>query len=158
MPVVGDEALIRTLIARLDGKGISVLDVETVWIGPAHAPSTPADGDRAPTRLPQPADHGQRPRSGAPADNFSRRCQEADRFGMNVGMEFAAYAAMPTLQAVVRLVQAIRRSDAKVLIDALHFARSRGEPSQIVAIDPALLAYCQLADARGRRPADDEAL
>lgn len=160
MPVVGDEALIRALIARLDSKGISVLDVETVWIGPAHAPSTLRPLMETARRLGcrNLLTMGNDPDAARLADNFSRLCEEADHFGINVGMEFAAYTAVPTLQAAVRLVQATGRTNAKVLIDALHFARSGGEPSQIAAIDPVLLAYCQLADARGRRPADDEAL
>ena len=34
VPVVGDEALIRRLLAKLADTGVSVLDVETIWIGP----------------------------------------------------------------------------------------------------------------------------
>ena len=34
VPIVGDEPLIREVLARLDSNGVGVLDVETVWIGP----------------------------------------------------------------------------------------------------------------------------
>ncbi|MDO9404408.1 MAG: TIM barrel protein [Polaromonas sp.] len=160
VPVVGDEALIRALIARLAATGVSVLDVETVWIGPEHDPASLRPMMDTARRLGcrNLLTMGADPDAARLVDSFSRLCEEADRFGLNVGMEFAAYTAVPTLQAAARLVRATRRANARVLVDALHFARSGGEPWQIAAIDPALLAYCQLADARGARPADDEAL
>ncbi|HTP97545.1 MAG TPA: xylose isomerase, partial [Burkholderiales bacterium] len=37
-------------------------------------------------------------------------------------------------------------------------ARSGGTPRDVAALDPQRLAYCQLADARGPRPASDAAL
>jgi sugar phosphate isomerase/epimerase len=65
---------------------------------------------------------------------------------------------VPTLQAAHRLVKTDAQPNGKVLIDALHFARSGGTPAELAALDPAWLAYCQLADARGPRPASDDAL
>lgn len=160
VPVVGDEPLIRDLLAKTADTGVSVLDVETVWIGPdldvaeLRAAMDVAQrlgcrnlltmgNDRDPARL---------------ADSFARLCDEGAAFGLSVGMEFAAYTSVPTLQAAHELVRRAGRPNGKVLIDALHFARSGGTPAQVAALDPAWLAYCQLADARGPRPASDDAL
>jgi sugar phosphate isomerase/epimerase len=53
-----------------------------------------------------------------------------------------------------------KRSNASVLIDALHFSRSGGLPAHIGGVDPSLLRYAQICDAGPDRPgpADTPAL
>jgi sugar phosphate isomerase/epimerase len=160
VPITGDEPLIREIQIRLDATGISVLDVETIWIGPdIDIPGLRRAMDVA-QRL---GSHnlltmGNDPDTGRLTDRFAALCDEAAQFGLSVGMEFAAYTQVPTIQAAHALVRQAARPNGKVLIDALHFARSGGTPDQIAALEPAWLAYCQLADARGPRPARNEAL
>lgn len=160
VPVVGDEPLVRRIRERLDSTGVQVLDVETLWIGPdtkasllrpvldvAHrlgARSLLTMGvDADPTRL---------------ADSFAALCDEAQVFGMTVAMEFSAYTKVPNLAAADRLVAAAGRANGKILVDALHFARSGGVPDDLKNIAPERLAYCQLADARGPKPLNPVAL
>jgi sugar phosphate isomerase/epimerase len=40
-----------------------------------------------------------------------------------------------------------KRSNASVLVDALHFSRSGGIPAHIAQVDPALFRYAQICDA-----------
>ncbi len=160
VPVVGDAPLVRELLARLAATSTTVLDVETVWIGP--------DFDLAPL-LPM-LDLAQRLgcrnllTMGHDADparlttHFAALCDAAARFGIDVSIEFCAYTQVSTLAAAQRLVVAAARPNARILVDMLHLARSGGTPQQLAALDPALLTYCQLADARGPRPATDAAL
>ena len=160
VPVVGDEPLLREIVARLEGTAITVLDVESVWIGPdldipALRPALAAAQRLGSSNL---LTMGNDPDLARLTDSFARLCEEAARFGIQVGVEFAAYTHVPTLQAAEALVRKAGQSNGKVLIDALHFARSGGHPPEIAAIDPARLSYCQLADARGPRPATGETL
>ena len=46
-----------------------------------------------------------------------------------------------------RSIAKSKRSNASVLIDALHFSRSGGLPAHVAQVDPALLRYAQLCDA-----------
>ncbi len=160
VPVVGNEPLIRAIRARLADAGVTVLDVETVWIGPdidiaALRPALEA-AQRLGTRNLLTMGHD--PDEARLTDSFARLCEEAAKFGLRVGMEFAAYTKVPTIRAAHRLVKAAGRSNGRVLIDALHFARSGGTPSHIAELDQSWLAYCQLADARGPRPESNDAL
>ena len=158
--VVGDEALIRRIEHKLSSTGISVLDVETVWIGPdLDVPDLrPAMelaqrlGCRNLLTMGNDSDKGRL------TETFARLCEEAGRFGLDVGMEFAIYTTVPTLRAACQLIGDANQANGKVLIDALHFARSGGTPDQIQELDPRCLAYCQLADARGPAPEGADAL
>jgi len=160
IPVVGDEPLIREVLVKLADTGISVLDVETVWIGPdldvaGLRPALETAQRLGTSNLLTMGNDGDEARL---TDTFARLCEEAAKFALHVGMEFAAYTKVPTIQAALRLVKASGRENGKVLIDALHLARSGGTPSDVAQLDPKWLAYCQLADARGPRPASDDAL
>jgi sugar phosphate isomerase/epimerase len=160
VPVVGDESLIREIETRLRAEGISVLDVETVWIGPdidvaALLPAMEVAQRLGSRNL---LTMGNDQNLERLTENFSRLCDQGARFGLNVGMEFAAYTSVPTVQAAQALVRRAGRSNGCVLVDALHFARSGGTPEQLESLDAHLLAYCQLADARGPRPAGNDAL
>jgi sugar phosphate isomerase/epimerase len=46
------------------------------------------------------------------------------------------------------------RTNASVLIDALHFSRSGGVPSDIAGIDGSLLRYAQICDAAAIIPGE----
>lgn len=163
IPVIGDEPLIRELRAHLDATGVRVLDVETVWIGPAFNAAALLPALELAQRLGchQLLTMGQDREPGRMLDHFSRLCEAAARFNVNVGLEFAAYTAVPTLADAGRIVAASGQDNARVLVDALHLARSGGTPREVADFaraQPGRIAYAQIADARGPRPADDEAL
>lgn len=160
VPIVGDEPLIRAILSRLGDRGTTVLDVETVWIGPdidiaALHPVFEVARRLGCRNLVTMGNDGDEARL---TENFGRLCEAAAQFGLDVGMEFAAYSKVPTIQAAQRLVAAADQANGKVLIDALHLARSGGTPQQLAGLDPARLAYCQICDARGPRPTDVAAL
>lgn len=160
VPVVGDEALVRRIRERLDATGVEVLDVETLWIRPdIQVPSLRPMLDVA-RRLGARSllTMGVDTDAARLADNFAVLCDEAHAFDMAVGIEFSAYSDVPNLAAADRLVGAAGRDNGKILVDALHFARSGGVPDDLKNTDPQRLAYCQLADARGPRPMDPLAL
>ena len=160
VPVVGDEALVRRLLERLDATGIEVLDVETLWIRPETDVRSLRPMLDVAQRLGARSllTMGVDTNATRMAETFAALCDEAREFDMSVGIEFSAYTEVPNLAAADRLVAAAGRANGKILIDALHFARSGGVPNDLNHIDPQRLAYCQLADARGPRPTNPLAL
>jgi sugar phosphate isomerase/epimerase len=156
VPVVGDEPLVREILARCRGTGVSVLDVETVWIGPGldvHALQPVLEtaqrlGCRNLLTMGNDADLARL------TDTFARLCEQAALFGIAVGLEFAAYTSVPTAAAADALVAAAGQANGKVLVDALHLARCGGTPADVARLDRSRLAYVQLADARGPAPVD----
>jgi sugar phosphate isomerase/epimerase len=160
IPVAGNEPLMRELLARLADTGIAVLDVETVWIGPdldiaRLRPALEAAQRLGTSNL---LTMGNDSDEASLTDTFARLCEEAAKFGLRVGMEFAAFTKVRTIDAARRLVEAAGQPNGRVLIDTLHVARSGATPADVAALDPKWLAYYQIADARGARPATDEAL
>ncbi|MDM0025221.1 sugar phosphate isomerase/epimerase family protein [Variovorax saccharolyticus] len=160
VPVVGDEPLIRELLARMEGLGISVLDVEAIWIGPdidvdALLPAF-AVAQRLGAR--NVLTMGNDPDESRFTSSFARLCEAAAGFGLRVGLEFAAYTHAPSIHAAHKVVKAASQPNGGVLIDALHMMRSGGTAGDIAMLDPTWLTYCQLADGRGPRPATTDAI
>lgn len=92
-------------------------------------------------------------------ENFIRLCELAETCGLDALIEFNPYSACPDLEAAVNIVTASGRSNAKLLIDALHLSRSGGKPSDLMTIDPDLVALVHLCDAppppQGNRSQDE---
>ena len=78
----------------------------------------------------------------------------AARYKLHVCLEFAIYTGVRTLAEAARLVKQSGRSNASVLIDALHFSRSGGLPSHVAQVEPSLLRYAQLCDAAPGMPTE----
>jgi sugar phosphate isomerase/epimerase len=160
VPVVGDEALIRRLLARMRDTAIDVLDVETIWIGPDIDVAALRPAFEVAQRLgtKNVLTMGNDPDEARLTASFARLCEEGAKFELRVSLEFAAFTHASSIQQAHRIVGNARQPNGAVLIDALHLVRSGGTPGDILRLDPRLLAYCQLCDARGPRPATADAL
>jgi sugar phosphate isomerase/epimerase len=80
-------------------------------------------------------------------DRFGDLCDRAAAYGLDVCLEFAIYTGVRTLAHAAEVVARSKRSNAFVLIDALHFSRSGGLPAHVATVDPSLLRYAQICDA-----------
>lgn len=164
-PATWSDATSRAVAERLAGTGVVALDIEPVILGRG-------------------ADHGERVVEAAAAvgarhilvaSGPATRGEVVDRLGGLAALaastapgtvlvlEFLPIFTVGTLDAAVGIVTEIGTPNLGVLVDTLHLARSGGAPSDLTAVDPALLPYLQLADASAERPADaaglrDEAL
>ena len=69
-------------------------------------------------------------------------------------LEFAIYTGVRTLADAARLVQQSGCDNAAVLVDALHFSRSGGWPSDIAGVDASLFKYAQICDAGASIPTE----
>src|SRR5262249_26517959 len=82
----------------------------------------------------------------------------AQQYGLHVCLEFAIYTGVRTLADAVRVVKKSGRANASVLVDALHFSRSGGWPSDIAGVDASLFRYAQICDAAAVIPRESSAL
>ena len=149
-PLMDDAAMLRETLARLKDTGRSVLDIEIVRLGEdfdvhrltafletgaalgARAILVAGD-DREPHRL---------------AGSFAAFCAAAKPYGMTVNIEFMPWTAVPDARAALRLVNDAGRPDnGRVLVDAIHYARSATRLDEIAALPRAWLRYMQLSDA-----------
>ena len=65
---------------------------------------------------------------------------------MNTTLRELSLAHLSVLDAA-RVVKKSGRTNASVLVDALHFSRSGGLPSDIASIDASFFRYAQICDA-----------
>ena len=152
--VAGNPALIREIGARLRSTGVRLLDIEAIWLQPGTdvntlVPALEAGrelGARGTLAVGYDADDARL------LDNFCRLCEAAARLEMNVALEFITYCNIGTLGQAQALVARSGQPNARLLIDALQFFRSGAAPTELAAVDPALIPYMQLCDGLRASP------
>ena len=80
-------------------------------------------------------------------DTFSAYCELAEKAGIRVALEFLPYSGVRTLEAAIRVIQASNSSQAGLLLDALHLARSGATPEHIRVVPAERIVFAQLCDA-----------
>ncbi len=68
--------------------------------------------------------------------------------GMIFTIEFFPPTGITNLEKALEVVEHIGRGRARVLLDSMHHFRTGGTVEQIAALDPDLIGYVQLSDAR----------
>jgi sugar phosphate isomerase/epimerase len=157
VPVVGQESMIRDIVNRLDATGIRILDMEVVWLMPHTNVSSLKPALELAARLG--AQHvlvvGNDPDSGRLTANFAAICDSAQAFGLGVVLEVMSFVELKTLRQALDLLGRVRKPNARLLIDALHFYRSGAHPRDLAAIDPSLFPFMHLCDASAVAPKPD---
>ncbi len=146
--------LLRETLLRLGDTGVSVLDTEFLRFEPDRPVGIPEGFLEISARLG--ARHvlvmSAEPEEARTLDRFCELCDRAAPYGLNVNLEFAIYTGVRTLAHAASVVAQAKRSNASVLIDALHFGRSGGLPVHIRKVDPSLFQYAQICDAAADMP------
>lgn len=151
--------MLRETLTRMADTGVRVLDTEFLRFEPDQPVGVPDGFLEISARL------GAKyvlvmsaePEEARTLQRFGELCDRAAAYGLEVCLEFAIYTGVRTLAHAAELVTRSKRSNARVLIDALHFSRSGGLPVHVAQIDPALLRYVQICDAGPDRPRADDA-
>ena len=147
--MLGDTPLLRETLTRLADTGVSVLDVEFLRFEPEQPQAIPEGFLEAAALLG--AQYvlvmSAEPVEARTIERFCDLCERAQRYGLQVCLEFAIYTGVRTLAAAARIVQASGCMNASVLVDALHFNRSGGLPSDIASVEASLFKYAQICDA-----------
>jgi sugar phosphate isomerase/epimerase len=91
--------------------------------------------------------------SPAVIDRFGDLCDRALAGNVTVVLEFLPIFGVASFDQAHAVVTAAGRSNAGVLVDTLHLARSGDAPTRLRGIDRHLLPYVQIADAPAA-PAD----
>ena len=150
-PLMDDPAMMRATRAALRATGLSVMDIEFVKITPEidlsalgplfdagaalgarHVITAPYDPDLA--RL---------------ADRLAALGEMAAPRGLGVVLEFFPWTAVPDLATCRRAVEAAGPGIG-ILVDSLHFDRSRSLLGDLRALPPSRLPFAHLCDAEVR--------
>lgn len=153
-------ALMRSMRSRLADTGLSVWDIEFVVIDAAF------DVEQAKPMLESAAELGARrvsvcgddPDHSRLAAKFSRLCDLGAEVGMGVDLEIMPWRQVNSVQTALGIIHAANRPNAALLVDALHLARSGGDPAVLRNIPATVIRSAQLCDAAAERPATTQAL
>jgi len=157
--ILRDGPLLRETLSRLADTGVSVLDTEFLRFEPEHPVGVPDGFLEVSARLG--AENvlvmSAEPDEMRTLERFGDLCDRAAQYRLHVCLEFAIYTGVRTLAHAASVVTRSQRSNASVLVDALHFSRSGGIPAHIAAVDPSLFRYAQICDAGPDMPRPDDA-
>ena len=156
-PETWTTATARTVRDRAADAGLTVLDVEVVWL-------EPGDDDPDHFRI---IDAGamigaknvlvvSSDKPGPTVEKLIRLIDHAAARSMRISLEFAAFTAVRNLPAALDIIAATGRTEIGLLIDPLHFIRTGGKPSELRAVDPGRFAYAQFCDANLAGPPLDD--
>ncbi len=91
-------------------------------------------------------------------DCFGRLCDLAKPLGLSVQLEFVTFATCKTLADALAVLRAANRPNSGMLVDMLHFSRSRVSPAELDAVPRDWFRFAHLCDAPAEIPATNEGL
>jgi sugar phosphate isomerase/epimerase len=153
--LMDDEAALKETLARLDATGIRVADLEVVALRPETEISAFSAFFETGARLG--AEHilvaAYDPDLGRFGDRYAAFCEAAAPYGLTADLEFMPWTYVPDLVTASHIVAQVGRANAGVLVDALHFDRSKSSLADLARVPVQRLHYWQLCDGPAERPA-----
>jgi sugar phosphate isomerase/epimerase len=149
-----DRALMKETRARLADTGMEVHDVELFRMDPSldaesFAPILDAAAQLGAkniiAQLPDPD-------RGRATARFARLCDLAKPLGIFVSLEFPHWTQTGNLSAAERIVRAVNRSNAGILVDMLHFGRSDSTLEALAEIPREWFRFAHVCDAAKEVP------
>jgi sugar phosphate isomerase/epimerase len=156
-PLATDPVMLRDTIHAIAENGVQMFDVEIVRLGAQtdiddFAPFLETAGRLAARAV---LVAGDDPDEARLTESFAKFCRAAAPYGLTADLEFMPWTAVKNASAALRIVRAAREPNGRVLVDALHAARSATTLDDIARLP---VSYAQLCDAPAGIPATDEEL
>jgi sugar phosphate isomerase/epimerase len=149
-----DRALMKETKARLADTAIAVHDGELFRMDPALEPESFVPELEATAELGARHIIAQLPdpdRERATA-RFARLCDLAKPLGIFVSLEFPHWTDTGNLAAAAKVVRAVNRTNAGILIDMLHFGRSDSSLDELARLPRAWFRFAHVCDAAREVP------
>ena len=148
----------RELELRLADSGVKVLDVEVFRLDPgtdipAFEPVLALAARLHATDILVHGNDGEKARL---VEQWGRLCELAGRHGLAANLEPMPWVEISTVAKAMEVLEAARRPNGKLLVDAIHFYRAQNTLAELRRIPEARLSYIQFCDAQPGIPADME--
>jgi sugar phosphate isomerase/epimerase len=157
-PLMEDAAGLKETVARLDATGIAVADLEVVAFRPeteiAAFSAFFETGARLGARHILVAAYD--PDLDRFTDRYAEFCEAAAPYGLTADLEFMPWTFVPNLATADRIVAQTGQPNAGILVDALHFDRSKNLIAELARVPVHRLHYWQLCDGPAECPATTE--
>lgn len=159
-PLAEDKVLMRQTKAALIETGLKLLDIELARIYDGVDPKIYLPAMEAAAEL-----GGRHVLTSAwtrdrnfVIDCFSELCDMAKPLGLTVDLEFVTWASVSTLEEALDIVRTANRENGGIMIDTLHFDRSRVRLEELDAVPREWFHYAQICDAPKEIPTTQEGL
>lgn len=91
-------------------------------------------------------------------EQFAELCDLAKKYGLNVDLEFVTWASVFDLKEAVNVLKAVDRSNAGIMIDTLHFNRSKIALEELEALPEEWINFAHICDGPAEIPTDKAGL
>lgn len=91
-------------------------------------------------------------------EKFAELCDLAKSFGLNVDLEFVTWADVSNLKEAVDVLKTVNRDNCGIMIDTLHFHRSRVELAELDELPREWFHFAHLCDGPSEIPTNKEGL
>jgi len=91
-------------------------------------------------------------------DSLAELCGLAGKIGLTINLEFLTWTTVSTLQDAARMIQEVNQSNCGLLVDTLHFYRSRVRLEELDAIPSAWFHMIHFCDAPAEIPSKKKEL
>lgn len=144
----------------LSGEGVRVSDIEFIQLKPdidvlSLAGCLEAGADLGAEAV---IASGDDPDLARLVARFAGLCRLAASFGLRVDLEFMRWRVIGTLPQAMAIVREAGQVNGAILVDALHLARSGGQPDDLLSLPDRWLRAAQLCDATATAPATQAAI
>jgi sugar phosphate isomerase/epimerase len=154
VPVIGQQPMIAAIAGALADSGVTLFSATGIWLVPGFRLDAALPALEVAARLG--AERflvvGNDPEEARMSGNLARLAEAAAGFRLRLALELMPYTAVNSLAKADRVVSESGAVNVGLLIDALHFARSGGNPADLWRIPHSRIAYLQLCDAPARLP------
>ena len=159
-PLMDDGAMMKETKKRLADTGIRVHDIELVRLDPDTEPEAYLSFLEAGGELGARAVIAQLPdpERGRATERFARLCDLAKPFGLTVDLEFLPWTDTRDLRAAAAVIDAVDKPNAGLLVDTLHFDRSRSSLEDLRNLPREWFHFVHLCDAPKEIPTATEAI
>jgi len=159
-PLITDRSLMKETKARLADTDVGVWDIECARMGPDTEPESYLSFLEAGAELGALHVLAQLPDPDfeRATDRFARLCDLAKPLGLGVDLEFVSWTAIPDLTRAVDVLHAVDRPNAGILVDTLHFDRSKSSIAELQELPREWFRYAQVCDAPKEKPTTTEEL
>ncbi len=159
-PLMTDAALLKETRDRMMATGVAVFDVEIIRIAadfnmkdiPRFLETAAALGAKAILVA------GDDPDEARLTASYAAFCEAAFAYGLTANLEFMPWTGVPDCTTARRVVEGSGCSNARILVDALHAARSATTLADLADLPSSLLNYLQMCDAPDDIPTATEGL
>lgn len=159
-PLPFDEKMMSETQAAIAYTGVDVLDIELARLAPETDVTSFIPMLEAGARLGAKHVIAQTPdpERNRAIERYARLCELARPLNLSVDLEFITWTDTADLAAATAIVSAANQPNGGILVDTLHFCRSRCSLEALRALPRSWFRFAQVCDAPAQAPTTTEGL